>query len=69
MGCGGSKERKKKKQNDGIKIRESIKGANKLEAKIVLVGSSGVGKTCIATRYKEGKFEPDYKATVGAAYF
>ncbi|TNV75826.1 hypothetical protein FGO68_gene10410 [Halteria grandinella] len=69
MGCGGSKERKKKKQNDGIKMRESIKTNAKLEAKIVLVGSSGVGKTCIATRYKEGKFESDYKATVGAAYF
>ncbi len=69
MGCGGSKDKKKKKQNDGIKIRESIKNNAKLEAKIVLVGSSGVGKTCIATRYKEGKFESDYKATVGAAYF
>ena len=69
MGCGGSKERKKKKQNDGIKMRESVKNGTKLEAKLVLVGSSGVGKTCIATRYKEGKFESDYKTTVGAAYF
>ena len=40
MGCGGSKERKKKKQNDGIKMRESVKNGTKLEAKIVLVGSS-----------------------------
>ena len=35
----------------------------------MLVGSSGVGKTCIATRYKEGKFTTDHKITVGAAYF
>ena len=51
------------------KDRESGKSSNKLEAKIVLVGNSGVGKTCIATRYKEGKFTADHKATVGASYF
>ena len=45
------------------------KNSSKLEAKIVLVGNSNVGKTCIATRYKEGRFISDHKNTVGAAYF
>ena len=56
MGCGGSKEKKEKRRNTGLKMRESVKSNTKLSAKIVLVGSSGVGKTCIATRYKEGTF-------------
>ena len=52
-----------------------MKGVNnrssdvKLEAKVVLIGNSGVGKTSIALRYKEGKFNENPKATVGAAYF
>ena len=41
----------------------------KLEAKIILVGNTGVGKTCIATTYKEGKFDSLHKPTIGAAYF
>jgi small GTP-binding protein len=68
MGCGGSKG-KNKNRASGIQIRDPNKNNQKLEAKIVLVGSSGVGKTCIATRYKEGKFTNDHKITVGAAYF
>ena len=35
----------------------------------MLVGNSNVGKTCIATRYKEGKFTSDHAPTVGASYF
>jgi GTPase SAR1 family protein len=34
-----------------------------------LIGNSGVGKTSIALRYKEGKFSDNPKATVGASYF
>ena len=51
------------------KNHESLRTGTKLEAKIVLVGNSAVGKTCIATRYKEGKFTNDHKPTVGASYF
>ena len=40
-----------------------------MEAKIVLVGNSGVGKTCIASRYTEGKFNSNHEATVGASFF
>ncbi len=66
-----TKQGKKPDNRINIRDRESIKpnGNTKLEAKIVLVGNSGVGKTCIATRYKEGKFTNDHKPTVGASYF
>jgi GTPase SAR1 family protein len=78
MGCGGSKTNKQnERKGPSLKItnknaggqRESARTGAKLEAKIVLVGNSGVGKTCIATRYKEGKFTSDHKPTVGASYF
>ena len=42
---------------------------SKLEAKVVLIGNSGVGKTSIAIRYKVGKISDNPKATVGASYF
>jgi small GTP-binding protein len=38
-------------------------------AKVVLIGNSGVGKTSIAQRFIEGKFDENNKNTVGAAYF
>ncbi len=69
---GGLFSKKKKlmtNKKGGLQMRDSIKNTSKLEAKIVLLGSSNVGKTCIATRYKEGKFTSEHKATVGAAYF
>ena len=70
MGCGGSKPTNNRKSTQAkLNMRDSVKNTTKLEAKIVLLGSSNVGKTCIATRYKEGKFTSEHKATVGAAYF
>ena len=72
MGCGGSKEAKKRTTASKLRIQDQkpeSKANNKLEAKIVLVGSTSVGKTCIATTYKEGKFTADHKPTVGASYF
>ena len=69
MGGLFSKKKKTQPKKGGLQMRDSIKNNSKLEAKIVLLGSSNVGKTCIATRYKEGKFTSEHKATVGAAYF
>lgn len=62
----------KKKDKLNVNISDKIgatKSDAKLDAKIVLIGSSGVGKTSIALRYKEGKFNDNPKATVGASYF
>ena len=36
--------------------------------KIVLLGDSGVGKTCIISRYISGSFEANEKSTNGASY-
>ena len=36
--------------------------------KIVMIGESGTGKTCIVARYDKDTFTPDaYKPTTGAA--
>mmetsp|Transcript_8869 Transcript_8869/g.24076 ORF Transcript_8869/g.24076 Transcript_8869/m.24076 type:complete len:207 (-) Transcript_8869:1742-2362(-) len=39
-----------------------------LEAKIVVLGSAGVGKTCLVVRYVEGKFSNNIANTIGAAF-
>ena len=40
-----------------------------VEAKIVLLGDSGVGKSSIATRYCKNEFYgPLHDVTIGAAY-
>eukprot|EP01113_Clastostelium_recurvatum_P025272 TRINITY_DN3040_c0_g1_i3.p1 TRINITY_DN3040_c0_g1~~TRINITY_DN3040_c0_g1_i3.p1 ORF type:complete len:146 (+),score=18.80 TRINITY_DN3040_c0_g1_i3:137-574(+) len=38
------------------------------DAKIVLLGNSGVGKTSIALRYVQGSFSNDQPLTVGASF-
>ena len=38
------------------------------EAKVVLLGSTMVGKTSLVTRFTSGEFDPSIKATVGACY-
>ena len=40
-----------------------------LEAKVVLLGDSGVGKTSIAVRYVQGVFAEDQPSTIGASFF
>ena len=40
-----------------------------LEAKVVLVGSQSVGKTCIVLRYVQGTFSGNTGTTIGAAFF
>ena len=45
------------------------KSSQILEAKIVIIGASSVGKTSIANRYQYGKFDSSYNATVGAAFY
>jgi Ras-related protein Rab-7A len=40
----------------------------KLFAKILVVGDSGAGKTCIVNRYSKGSYRVDTKATVGTDF-
>ena len=39
-----------------------------LEAKLVLLGDSGVGKSSLALRYCQGRFSPFHEVTIGAAF-
>jgi len=39
-----------------------------LEAKVVLLGDSGVGKSSIALRFCQGRFSPFHEVTIGAAF-
>lgn len=41
---------------------------NTLEAKIVLLGDSGVGKSSLALRFCQGRFNPFHEVTIGAAF-
>ncbi|KAM0865891.1 hypothetical protein ACQ4PT_042973 [Festuca glaucescens] len=42
--------------------------SNELRAKLVLLGDSGVGKSCIVLRFVRGQFDPTSKVTVGASF-
>jgi len=39
-----------------------------IEAKIVLLGDSGVGKSSLALRFCQGRFNPFHEVTIGAAF-
>ena len=40
-----------------------------IEAKLVLIGDSSVGKSSIAGRFQMGNFQDVYQSTIGGAYF
>ncbi|KAL2922822.1 Ras-related protein RABF1 [Bienertia sinuspersici] len=42
--------------------------AKNLKVKLVLLGDSGVGKSCIVLRFVRGQFDPTSKVTVGASF-
>ena len=78
--CGGSKKQNK---NDKAQLRLSRKadptadvfgsasGSNKpkyFEAKVILLGDSGVGKSSIAQRYCKDIFTESHDVTIGGAY-
>jgi Rab family protein len=42
--------------------------AKSLEAKIVLLGDTGVGKSSLALRFCQGRFPPFHEVTIGAAF-
>jgi len=41
---------------------------DKFAFKVVFLGESGVGKTCLATRFEKGTFTPSTASTIGAAF-
>ncbi|WVZ55510.1 hypothetical protein U9M48_006159 [Paspalum notatum var. saurae] len=46
----------------------SATDSKELRAKLVLLGDSGVGKSCIVLRFVRGQFDPTSKVTVGASF-
>ncbi|KAH3756306.1 Rab21/Rab5 family GTPase [Pelomyxa schiedti] len=42
--------------------------SNSVAAKIVLIGSSGVGKTSVSNRFVNASFTSEYSATIGASF-
>ena len=44
------------------------KNINSYNFKVILLGDSSVGKTSIFTRFLEGKFDENYKCTIGTEY-
>eukprot|EP00268_Persea_americana_P056809 TRINITY_DN6750_c0_g1_i1.p1 TRINITY_DN6750_c0_g1~~TRINITY_DN6750_c0_g1_i1.p1 ORF type:complete len:146 (+),score=20.04 TRINITY_DN6750_c0_g1_i1:280-717(+) len=45
-----------------------VADSKNLRVKLVLLGDSGVGKSCIVLRFVRGQFDPTSKVTVGASF-
>eukprot|EP00933_Yihiella_yeosuensis_P012129 TRINITY_DN120227_c0_g1_i1.p1 TRINITY_DN120227_c0_g1~~TRINITY_DN120227_c0_g1_i1.p1 ORF type:complete len:201 (+),score=44.43 TRINITY_DN120227_c0_g1_i1:90-692(+) len=54
----------------GLNVQDQGQTArpNTIEAKIVLLGDSGVGKSSLALRFCQGRFNPYHEVTIGAAF-
>ena len=46
----------------------AMQAAARHDAKVVVLGSSGVGKTCIACRFVKNQFAPYIASTIGASF-
>nr|CAD1843837.1 unnamed protein product [Ananas comosus var. bracteatus] len=46
----------------------TVTDSKNLRVKLVLLGDSGVGKSCIVLRFVRGQFDPSSKVTVGASF-
>ena len=60
----GKPKRGRTKLGDDSKDQSSV-----IEAKIVLAGDMAVGKSSLAGRFNQGKFNDIYQNTIGGAYF
>ncbi len=71
MGCSGGKANKQNPADPKLVVStgEKPKEAKALEAKIVLLGDTGVGKSSIAMRFSQNKFTDSHEVTIGGAYF
>ncbi|KAJ8557527.1 hypothetical protein K7X08_003152 [Anisodus acutangulus] len=69
MGCASSVA--DRSQGRGTGLNPDNGGAvdpKNLKVKLVLLGDSGVGKSCIVLRFVRGQFDPTSKVTVGASF-
>jgi len=63
MGCAESRP----VQGRGVNVESAAERQGK-EAKVVLLGDSGVGKSSFALRFCQGRFSPFHEVTIGAAF-
>ncbi|CAL8463264.1 g2798 [Coccomyxa elongata] len=70
MGCSTSRAAPPEKADlRGVGQKEGETGPGAIpRIKLVLLGDSGVGKSCLVLRYVRGQFDPNSKVTVGAAF-
>lgn len=70
MGCSSSVPADRNTgRSDGLNTGTSAAPDLKnLRIKLVLLGDSGVGKSCIVLRFVRGQFDPTSKVTVGASF-
>ncbi|XP_022765437.1 ras-related protein RABF1 isoform X1 [Durio zibethinus] len=70
MGCSSSLPDRSSGRLTGLNNLENsgVPDAKNLRVKLVLLGDSGVGKSCIVLRFVRGQFDPTSKVTVGASF-
>lgn len=69
MGCSMSRGGEAQGQSDLRGVVASRDPPNTVpRVKLVLLGDTGVGKSCLVLRYVRGQFDPGSKVTIGAAY-
>ncbi|KAJ0967321.1 hypothetical protein J5N97_024238 [Dioscorea zingiberensis] len=69
MGCSASLPARNSGQLGALNSEGSaVSDSKNLRVKLVLLGDSGVGKSCIVLRFVRGQFDPTSKVTVGASF-
>ncbi|XP_039023585.1 ras-related protein RABF1-like isoform X1 [Hibiscus syriacus] len=70
MGCSSSVPDRSSGRSTGLNNGDNSEGPDdkNLRVKLVLLGDSGVGKSCIVLRFVRGQFDPTSKVTVGASF-
>ncbi|KAL0382686.1 UNVERIFIED_CONTAM: Ras-related protein RA [Sesamum calycinum] len=69
MGCSSSVPDRNTGRAGGINPENGgVNDPKNLRVKLVLLGDSGVGKSCIVLRFVRGQFDPTSKVTVGASF-
>ncbi|CAI9091149.1 OLC1v1026095C1 [Oldenlandia corymbosa var. corymbosa] len=69
MGCSASLPDRSSGRLGGLNPDNSGgNDAKNLRVKLVLLGDSGVGKSCIVLRFVRGQFDPTSKVTIGASF-
>ncbi|PKI46744.1 ras-related protein RABF1 [Punica granatum] len=69
MGCSSSLPDRNSGRLSGLNSENSgATDAKNLRVKLVLLGDSGVGKSCIVLRFVRGQFDPTSKVTIGASF-